>query len=241
MPIFPNVPNVPGVPAVNRAPGSTFNNVVLLVSDAVSLIRAFSGPQWGIFQNGVQVVGQGVGDIISILTGTGSYSFLEMDFKQSFRIAQAPQELGAFLSYDKVQQPYNVACAVAAGGPPPNRSLLLSQVEAIQSSTGLFTLSTPDTIIVGLNPVGFSYRRRHDYGVGVLVIEMYFEQVRPAGNPTFSTTGVPGSTANAAPNTAVNSTPNATPERQSPATNGGQVSALAPSPSTSSAVAAGVQ
>lgn len=227
---FPVVPNVPGVPPVNRLPGATFPNVVLLASDAISVVSAFaSGPQWGIFLNGVQVVGQNIFNaILGGLTGLGSGNTLDLEFEQRFTISQAPQEQGAFASYNRVQRPYHTTMTVTAGGSLQNRQLLLAQVQGIMTED-LYTVLQPEGPIAGLNPVGYSYPRRPNRGLGLLTVTIFFEQVRPAGNPTYSTTSTPATTGAAAPATpsGVN-LGNANPAFGSNTVNGGVVSGVTP-------------
>lgn len=206
MPVFPTVPIAPGVPPVNRVPGATFANVVLLTADAVSIISALAGPSWGVFNSfGTQVIGQQLTGIVNFalgsLTGFGSGNFMDLDFKNRFSISKAPQEQGAFMSYNKVNSPYDVAITVTAGGTVQNRQLLISQVIAIIGSTDLFEVRMPEGPLAGLNPVGYQFSRKADRGLGLLVVEIFFEQVRPAGNPAFSTTATPSSTGAAAPTT----------------------------------------
>lgn len=181
---------------------ASFNNIALLTSDAISVISAFSGPQWGIFLNGVQVVGQGIlGALLSNVTGFGNGNFLDLDYHVRYAISKYPVENGAFQSYNKVQTPFDVAVTVTAGGSDANRTLLITQVEAIIGSTQQYTVTMPEGTLNSVNPVAYGYRRTHDKGLGLLEVLILFEQVRPAGNPTFSTTQTPGNTPGAVPST----------------------------------------
>lgn len=181
---------------------ATFNNIALLTADAVSVISAFSGPQWGIFLNGVQVVGQDIlGAFLSNVTGFGNGNFLDLDFHERFSISEYPVEQGAFQSYNKVQSPFDVAVTITAGGSDANRTLLLIQVEAIIGSTDLYTVAMPEGTLNSVNPIAYGYRRQHDRGLGLLEINILFKQVRPAGNPVFSTTQTTGNTPASAPTT----------------------------------------
>lgn len=182
---------------------ASFNNIALLTSDAVSVISAFSGPQWGIFDsNHVQVVGQGIlGALLSNVTGFGNGNFLDLDYHVRYAISEYPVEQGAFQSYNKVQTPFDVAVTITAGGSDANRTLLLTQVEAIIGSTQQYTVMMPEGTLNSVNPIAYGYRRTHDKGLGLLEVNILFKQVRPAGNPTFSTTQTPGNTPGAVPST----------------------------------------
>lgn len=241
MPLYPVVPNAAGVPPVARLPGAAIPSApILLVADAVSVLSAFLAPDWGIFLNGVQVVGQDVNSAIANLSGIGSGNFLDLAFRLGFDISKYPQENGAFMSYNKIQKPYDVAVTVTAGGSNINRALLLTQVQAIIATTNLYTVVMPEGPIESLNPVGYAIQRRHDHGLGLLMIEIFFEQVRPAGDPTFSTTGTPTSTA-AAAGTTGGATPITNPTAafasSTSQSSGGVVSPTVPPAAVSTAVA----
>lgn len=172
----------------------------LLVADALSVIQQFIlGPQWGVFLNGGQVVGQDVtsfGGFLESAVGTalgiGQTTQQDLEFEQRFAITNAPQEGGAFQSYNIVQTPYRVVITFVAGGLPANRALLRAQVQNIVGTTNLYTALTPEGPIESLAAVGMAYRR-HPEDVGVLAISVLFAQVRPAGNAQFSTTTTPNS------------------------------------------------
>ncbi len=223
---------------------ATFNNVALLTADAIGVVNAFTGPQWGIFLNGVQVVGQDIlGAFLSNVTGFGNGNFLDLDYHVRYAISEYPVEQGAFQSYNKVQSPFDVAVTITAGGSDANRTLLLTQVEAIIGSTNLYTVAMPEGTLNSVNPIAYGYRRQHDRGLGLLEVNILFKQVRPAGNPTFSTTQTTGNTAASAPTTGgpapiTNPTPAFTPSTSQ--TYLGIFSASTTPSSVASAVAGGL-
>lgn len=178
--------------------------LVLLTADALTVVQQFiNGAQWGVFLNGQQVVGQNVfgltgvvgsavGSALSGALGIGQTSQQDLEFEQRFAITTAPQEGGAFLSYNIVQTPYRVIITFNAGGSTANRALLRAQVEAIVGTTNLYTALTPEGPITSLAAVGMAYRR-HPEDVGMLSISVIFAQVRPVGNTQFNTTQTPNS------------------------------------------------
>lgn len=178
-------------------------NATLLVADAVSVVSSLLVQEWGIYKDvttpfgtgRVQVVGQNVGNFLINVSGIGSGNFLEMAFRLSYDISKYPVEQGSFQSYNKVQKPYDVVTTVTAGGSNLNRATLLQQVQVIIGTTDLYTVLTPEGPIDSLNPIGYSIERRHDRGLGLLMVEIFWEQIRPAGEPTFSTTQTPTSPA----------------------------------------------
>lgn len=174
--------------------------IPLLVADALTVIQQFiNGAQWGVFLNGQQVVGQNVfgltgfvGQTVGSVLGIGLTTQNDLEFEQRFAITNAPQEGGAFQSYNIVQTPYRVVITFIAGGMASNRATLRAQVEAIVGTTNLYTALTPEGPITSLAAVGMAYRR-HPEDVGMLAISVLFAQVRPAGNAQFNTTSTPTS------------------------------------------------
>jgi hypothetical protein len=214
MPLFPVVPNVPGVPPVARNPGVAIPAApVMLIADAVSVVQgiaALFGTNWGIFLNGVQVVGQDVNSIFNVVSGSGTGNVLDFDVKTSWSIAEYPVEQGGFQSYNKVQHPYDVAITVTAGGSLSNRQQLLDQVDAIMGSTQEFDVIMPEKAFIGVNPINYGISRRHDHGLGLLIIPIFFKQVRPASAPQFS--GTAASVAGTATTNQAPSIPSPTPQ-----------------------------
>jgi hypothetical protein len=136
-----------------------------------------------------------------------------------------------------------VAVTITAGGSDANRTLLLSQVQDIIGTTDLYTVHMPEGTLNSLNPIAYGYRRQHDRGLGLLEVNILFKQVRPAGNPTFSTTQSPDNTAASAPSTGgpapiTNPTPAFTPSTSQ--TYLGIFSAGTPPSSVATAVAGGL-
>lgn len=174
--------------------------LALLVADALTVIQQFiNGAQWGVFLNGQQVVGQNVlgltgfiGQTVGSALGIGLTTQNDLEFEQRFAITNAPQEGGAFQSYNIVQTPYRVVITFSAGGMASNRAQLRAQIEAIVGTTNLYTALTPEGPITSLAAVGMAFRR-HPEDVGMLSISVLFAQVRPAGNAQFNTTGTPAS------------------------------------------------
>src|SRR5579862_6696491 len=120
VPGFPDVPRAPGVPPVLRAIGGATTNIVMLAADAVSIIRMFIGPQWGLYANGMPLL---IGD-----------SVIAFDFRKEWRVSDYPVEQGepasqdgpqsqsavssqgGFRSFDKIAVPFDVRISFAVSG-----------------------------------------------------------------------------------------------------------------------------
>lgn len=149
----------------------------LLTQDAASLPATPSAPQWGIYQSGAPVV---VAD-----------SVVDVSYSKDFRISDYPVEGGGFQSYDKVELPYEAKIRFATGGSSEDRKALINSIEAIIGTTALYDFATPDKIYTSCNVTHQDYKRTSSNGVGLLVIDVYVEQVRVTATAQFSNVGGP--------------------------------------------------
>lgn len=184
---FPNVPNAPGVPALPRSPGAIVAAVELIISDSLSLFAGLGEPPWGLFLNGVPVV--------------TAESVVSFDFKKGSRISSFPVEEGGFESYNKVQQPFDVRLRFATGGTVADRQALLESAAEAVRSLDLMDAVSPEAIYPNVNPVHYDYRRTAVNGRGLLIVDVFCEEVRVRSSSTFSTTSTGNSTPTAASST----------------------------------------
>lgn len=187
MGFFPNVPFAAGVPAIPRAPGFVGAVIDLLVADALNLLGlSGSQQQWGLFLDGFPVV--------------SAESVLSFEFKQGFKIASFPVEPpstgspGTFESYDKVEMPYDVRLQFSTGGTPEDRQALIDSARAAVASLDLMDAVTPTQTFQSLNPTRLSYRQTATNGVGLIVLDLFCEQVRSTASSTFTTAQQSGAT-----------------------------------------------
>jgi hypothetical protein len=113
------------------------------------------------------------------------------EFKQDFRISNYPVEEGSFESYNKVQIPYDVRLRFSTGGSVADRQAMIESVDAIIGSTDVFDAVTPEKVYQSLNPVHQDIRRTSRDGVGLLVIDIFCEQVRITATPQFTSSQQP--------------------------------------------------
>jgi hypothetical protein len=197
LPAFPNVPQAPGVPPMVRV-GQVIGAATLLVSDAASLIKAFQGPQWGIFdQLGNPVI---IGD-----------SVVAVDYRREYRVSDYPVEQGGFASYDKVQMPFDVRVtfavsgqgsllssllsggalgALISGSDPDvaNRTAFLTAMETAAAALYLFTVVTPEASYKSCNIVHYDYRREAKKGAALITVEVWLIEVRVTATAQFTQT-----------------------------------------------------
>lgn len=201
MPPFPNVPQAPGVPPVLRQIGQVQNDIVLLAADAVGVLNLFATPQWGLYlPNGKPALGtaaQGLsasGIIATVLQtlGAGGQSVGGVEYRLDHRIATAPQEQGAFLSYNKVSTPFSGRVTYIIGGTAQQRGIFLAKIELLQQSLDLINLVMPEISYFNCNVVHHDFRRTAKNGITMFEVDVWVEEVRVTGTAAFSNTQQPG-------------------------------------------------
>lgn len=164
-----------GVPTLLNPPASQATQP-LLTSDAPAIQPTSRVPAWGVYD----------GSALAIEAD----SIVKLEYKASSRITNAPQENGGFQAYNKVQSPYQARVTMTKGGDASTRAAFLNALEAAKQSISLYSIVMPETQFLNANLVAYSYGRTARNGVTLLTVEAIFEEVRQAGDPTFtSTTG----------------------------------------------------
>lgn len=171
---MPNIPNLPGVPSLLSFSPTRF---VLMLVDAVSFLGGFSGPQWGIYLNGDLAL-----EVESVVNFT---------IKRDYAIADYPIEDGGFQSYDKVQIPGDIRVRVSSGGSAAERQAMLDDVESIAGTLDLYDIVTPEKVYRSYNVSHYDVSRTATNGVGLIVCDIWFTEIRTTQSATFSTTQNP--------------------------------------------------
>ncbi|QPF81679.1 hypothetical protein IC762_17810 [Bradyrhizobium genosp. L] len=173
---MPNVPDVPGVPALSSFLDDT---ITLLVSDAVSLLVGAQGNTYDV-----------------LLDGSSAFDFnsiLRVGYDQEYAVADYKVEPGSFVSYDKVQQPAAIRLRCTSLGDPDSFASLVAQIQSAVDSTNLYDIQTPQQLYQNYNPVRWSYEQTATNGVGMLIADIMFLQIRESEAAAFSNTQQPGS------------------------------------------------
>lgn len=170
-----DVPKVPGVPAL---PSYALNNVALLAADAALVLGALSGPSW------------------AVVTAAGAKAFaynsvVDVDFKQDFPVSDYQVEEGGFESYDKVELPFDVRVRLASGGTEQQREALLTSVQAAAKTLELYEIVTPEQVYAGCSITHHAFKRGADGGVGMILADVWFVEIRETSTSTFSNTKTP--------------------------------------------------
>ena len=207
-PAFPNVPQFPGAPVVPSQVGAVQNTVVSTIADIGQIANIFFPPQWGLYTAGGSPVltasaGLSPTNLLSSVNSLASVNGLTslfsgdaasvrgVEFRRTKRISTAPQELGAFLSYNKVSDPFQGRVIYLQGGSNDDRASFLQQVDQALNTLTLFLLVMPDYTYANVNVVDYSYSRTSRKGMTLLEVEVQVEEVRITGTAQFSSTTTP--------------------------------------------------
>jgi hypothetical protein len=178
---YPNVPPLPGVPAINRNSagfvGAALNVVAQLIPNNLF------GTNWAITD----------ADGNPALVPD---SFLNFEYKNERKIPFYPLESGSFSSYNKVAMPFDCRCVVTcSGNGSMSKQGFLLAIQNYLDSLTLLTISTPDASYSNLNLVHVDYRREARNGATLLLVQLFFQEIRIAQKPTAPTTEKPSGAA----------------------------------------------
>ncbi|CCT60082.1 hypothetical protein APA386B_2029 [Acetobacter pasteurianus 386B] len=169
--------------------------------DDLQITQAAS--QWGIFtQDGQRVL--------------TSAHVLSADMQTAWRIAEAPLEEGAFLSYSKVRMSRqhrivmvcdgseagmedanatSLALDVLAGAGQAGalyvRAGFFATLEALEADTNLYAVITPEKKYDSVNIIGHRWMREARQGITMPVVEIALQEVRITGSTQFASTRMP--------------------------------------------------
>jgi hypothetical protein len=104
-------------------------------------------------------------------------SCIYFEYHNESSISDAPQEQGAFISYNKVANPF----LIRTRGTRKNaseRNAFLDECEQKLDSLELYKFVTPDHIYNDVNLVGVNYYRSTDAGYSILSVDFTFKEVR---------------------------------------------------------------
>jgi hypothetical protein len=170
-----DVPQLPGVPDLSSY---SVSDIVLLAADVATAIFGGSfGSPWGIFLDGEQAFEYN--------------SVVDFDYKQDFPVSDYQLEDGGFQSYDKVQLPFDVKVRVASGGAESDREALLNSVLGAANGLDLYDVVTPEYTFSSCNITHVDFKRTATNGVGLIVIDIWFVEIRVTSTSTYSNTQQP--------------------------------------------------
>lgn len=200
---FPDVPEYPGVPPLLRA-GNSVIAAIPALAIGIGTLEGILGNSlqqpvnWGIFDSDGDQLGISnssssiLGALQSQLTGSSApvLSTVTFDFTREVKVSDFPIEQGSFAAFNKVQTPANPTVSLAFSGNESSRASFINALDAACISTELFSLVTPEVQYIGYSIERYTYSRRADRGVSLLVFEISLKEVRQV-SAAFTQSGAP--------------------------------------------------
>lgn len=176
-----------GIPPLLNAAANAANVAALLVADAQLFLESFISPRpldkpTKIAENNTAVWG--------VFTQTGGLalspdSIIAVDAKKDWNVSKYPMELGAFQSYNKVKEPFDIRVRMVIGGSTSRHFDFLDGLDTLVSGTDLVDIITPDAQYDNANAIGYDLHRTAQSGIGLLTVDVHFVEIRNTIVPTF--------------------------------------------------------
>lgn len=191
-PTFPSVPALPGVPQLARPLGALAAAVPTIIrtlfpgpaAPGVLFHAVKTAPVWGVFDAiGSQVISPD--------------SIMDFNYRAEYRVSDYPVQAGQFANYNKVAVPYEIPIRMVKGSDLPARTQFESNCKFVAASIDLYTIITPESTYVGVNPTRLELIRRETSGAFFIEAEMYFRQIQEVTPQYSSTVSAAANTTNA--------------------------------------------
>lgn len=200
---FPNVPKLPGVPQLARSNlfPTTIPPILGLPLALGALWQSiFAVPQWAIYKaipppqpdpQELEDARNGI-DTVHVVAKRQPVvkpdSFGEFSYRNEWSVSDFPVQEGAFASYDKVNNPFEIMVRLYKGGSKEVRKKFLDSIEAIVSTLDFYDILTPERTFLNVNVTRYEISRRGPKGAYFLdEIDLYFREIRVV-KATYSTT-----------------------------------------------------
>ena len=177
--VLPATPTLPGgLPSI---PGGIPTPPSPVSLDTVTVKAARQPVDWGIYLQNTKVITPD--------------SIVSLDYRREWRLADYPQEQGAFQTYNKVLTPFDVRLRMTKGGNAFTRGDFLDKIEEIAASLDLYNVVTPDATYTSVNIVSIGYSRTANQGAGLISVDIGLRQVRVTAKQTFANVKAPAAQA----------------------------------------------
>lgn len=125
------------------------------------------------------------------------------EYRGESRVSDYPVEQGAFASYNKVAQPFDIrmmmvcsglnfvqsgiqAIGLNLGPKYMQKTDFIDTLDYMLATTDLFTIVTPDKTYPSVNMVHYDYKRETKNGATMLIVDAWFQEIRVTGSATYS-------------------------------------------------------
>lgn len=174
--LYPLVPQAPGVPDLLRNAVQILDTATLGylgLGDALGNLIGVPLTQWGVFNSN----GQRIADYDSVFATA---------YRDEAIISDYPLEDGAFASYNKVEQPYDIAVTLHCGGSADRRGRFLAALHAARRSLELHSVLTPSKTHTNINWIGIDTRHEATAGANMEIVTLMGREVRNTAQAAYS-------------------------------------------------------
>ena len=142
--------------------------------------------------------GFGLGSLMSLLASKPQFivkgengkiefqSMLETSVDENTNLPNEPIEQGTFATYNRIIEPIEIKCRLAAQGYPSSIQAMLDRLRELKEGTEKVTFIIPEASYENLMLQSFDYRKDNHNGYNVLQVDLQLKEVREV--PTTMTT-----------------------------------------------------
>ena len=166
---FPDVPQLPGVPSL-PSNGSIFPSFGIpsytqQLQDSSTVTNI---PLWQITDaNGMPIL---LPD-----------SIVEFEYRGEQKIPNYPVEQGSFSNYNKISMPFDARLTcTCSGNESMSKQGFLAAIDVLLRGLQLCAIVTPDATYQSVNLIHVDYRRDSRQGVSLILVQLWFQEVRQA-------------------------------------------------------------
>ena len=104
-------------------------------------------------------------------------SCIKFEYHNESTISDAPQEQGAFISYNKVTSPFIIS-TTGTKSDVDERGAFLDLCETELDSLTLYNFITPEKVYKNVNLISINYNRSAESGYSLIAVDFVFKEVR---------------------------------------------------------------
>lgn len=119
-------------------------------------------------------------------------STASFEYAKDWRIADYQVEQGSFENYDKVELPFDVKVTLVNDDPTPLRQTFLATIDGMARSFDLYNVLTPEKVYLNCSVAHYDYKKTARSGVSMLIVDVWFQEIRETALTTFLNTAIPG-------------------------------------------------
>lgn len=181
-----------GIPALLNPALDMANVVSLVTSDAQIFTRMLIGQKPLDKAADVATVTNRVWGIVDGADlAIAPDSIVAVEVKKEYNLPNYPMEDGAFQSYNKVKEPYDIKVKMSIGGNAAKLDAFLKTLDVLVASLKLYDVVTPDAMYVNANIHHYDFQRTATNGVGLLTVTVWAKEIRTDIIVAFANVKVP--------------------------------------------------